>query len=95
MGSYGLLDRMDANPGANWTIKDVETSAAQHNVDCDPPRGGGSHYKVRHPSQQDIVTVPMNRPIKAIYIRKVVEFIRRVGSQLGAPNGRIGLPDRD
>ena len=43
--------------------------------------GGGSHYKVSHPSRWDIVTVPANRPIKPFYIKKLVAFLDGVAKK--------------
>ena len=69
------LDRMRANPAGDWKIADVEAVCQENGVRCVPPRGGGSHYKVSHPSQRDILTVPNRRPVKPVYIRKLVRFI--------------------
>lgn len=78
------LDQMRRNPAANWTITDVTAVCAQHGLRCTPPSGGGSHYKVSHPSQRSILTVPRARPVKPVYIRKLVRFIEAVGGA-GAP----------
>jgi hypothetical protein len=40
-----------------------------------PPKGGGSHYKISHPNQREILTIPSRRPIKPVYIRELVKFI--------------------
>jgi hypothetical protein len=69
------LDRMQANPAGDWKIADVEAVCPENGVRCVPPRGGGSHYKVSHPSQHDILTIPSRRPVKPVYIRKLVRFI--------------------
>ena len=37
-----------------------------------------SHYKIAHVSQNLILTIPYKRPIKPIYIRKLVAFIDAV-----------------
>jgi hypothetical protein len=74
----GRLDRMRASPAGNWTIGDVEAVCREHGVRCTQPTGGGSHYKVSHPSQRDILTIPARRPVKAVYIRKLVRFIDAV-----------------
>ena len=79
-----ILDRMRRNPAADWTIADVASVCAQHGVRCVPPSGGGSHYKVSHPSQQSILTVPRSKPVKPVYIRRLVKFIEAVGGA-GAP----------
>jgi hypothetical protein len=69
---------MRANPAGNWTIRDVEAVCREHGVGCKQPTGGGSHYKVSHHSQRDILTIPARRPVKAVYIRKLVRFIDAV-----------------
>lgn len=79
-----ILDRMRRNPAGDWTISDVTTACAEHGVRCVPPSGGGSHYKVSHPSQRDILTIPRARPVKPVYIRKLVRFIEAAGGA-GAP----------
>jgi hypothetical protein len=73
-----LLDRMRSNPAAGWSISDVEKVCRAYGVRCVPPAGGGSHYKISHPSQREILTVPFRRPIKPVYIRKLVRFIDAV-----------------
>jgi hypothetical protein len=69
------LEKMRASPHDNWTISDVQAVCSAHGLDCKPPRGGGSHYSVTHPALRDILTVPSRRPIKAVYIRKLVKMI--------------------
>ena len=79
MGSRGekLLDRMRANP-RDWRIEDVATVCAAFGVACTPPRKG-SHYKVKHPSQAEMLTIPARRPIKPVYIVDLVRFLDAVG----------------
>lgn len=68
------LSRMRPNPVANWTMRDVEAVCAEHGIICAPP-SGGSHFKISHPSRPEILTIPYRRPIKPVYIRKLVRFI--------------------
>lgn len=68
-----LLDHMRQNQ-RDWRIEDVVTVCAAHGIACTPPRAG-SHYKVKHVDQADILTIPAHRPIKPIYIRELVRFI--------------------
>ena len=72
------LEQMRRNPLSDWTIRDVETVCREHGVACSPSRSGSSHYKVTHPAVAEILTVPFKRPIKAVYIRKLVAFIDAV-----------------
>lgn len=80
-----VLDRMRRNPAGDWTIAEVETVCAQHGARCTAPSGGGLHYKVSHPSQQAILTLPRARPVKAVYIRKLVKFVDSAGG-MSAPS---------
>ena len=45
------LDRMRVNPAGDWKNDDVVAVCREYNIRCTPPPGGGSHYKVSHPSQ--------------------------------------------
>jgi hypothetical protein len=69
-----LLGEMKRNPQGGWTIKDVETVCGQHGLICSAPKRG-SHYKVNRPGYRAIVTVPFKRPIKPVYIRRLVYLI--------------------
>ena len=72
------LEAMRHNPKADWRIGDVEAVCCEHGIDCDPPTGGGSHYKVAHAAVGRILTIPSRRPLKAIYIKKLIAFIDEV-----------------
>ena len=73
-----LLDRMRSNPAADWSIADIARVCRERGVSCAPPTGGGSHYKISYASRNEILTVPFRRPIKPVYIRKLVRFIDAV-----------------
>lgn len=73
-----LLDDMRRNPAADWSISDIEIVCSQYGIRCIPP-SGGSHYKISHASSHMILTIPARRPIKPIYIRRLVRFIEEVG----------------
>jgi hypothetical protein len=72
------LEDMRSNPRGDWRIEDVEAVCREYSVLCSAPRGGGSHYKVAHPRMAEKLTIPYKRPIKAVYIRKLVAFIDAV-----------------
>ena len=72
------LAEMRSNPRANWKIGDVEALCREYGVYCQPPRGGGSHYKIAHPTLPEKLTIPFRRPIKPTYIRDLVDFIDHV-----------------
>lgn len=71
-----LLEKMRQNP-RDWRITDVQAVCRANGVDCTPPKRG-DHYKVKHTSQEQILTIPAHRPIKEWYIEDLVEFIDAV-----------------
>lgn len=73
--SRATLEDMERNP-SGWRIQDVESVCTQHGAKCAAPRGGGSHYKISKPGKVEILTVPFKRPIKPIYIKKLIAFLR-------------------
>ena len=75
------LEQMRRNPAGDWTIHDVEAVCREHAVICQAARGGGSHYKVAHPRMAEKLTIPYKRPIKPVYIRKLVAFIDAIRKQ--------------
>lgn len=68
---------MRANPKDGWAIDDVRVVCNAFDIDLLNP-SSGSHYKVSHPSQREILTIPCGRPIKPVYIRRLVDFIDAV-----------------
>lgn len=45
-----------------------------------PPRGGDSHYRISYPGKPEKLTIPFKRPIKPVYIKKLVAFLRGIES---------------
>jgi hypothetical protein len=74
------LEQMRANPRADWTIADVEALCREFDIDCRASRSGSSHYKLRHAGLGLVATLPFKRPIKPVYIRKLVEMVDKVRS---------------
>jgi hypothetical protein len=72
------LGEMRANPAGDWRIDDVQVVCREFGIDLLAPRSGGSHYKVTHRSQHDILSIPARRPIKMVYIRRLVQFVDAV-----------------
>ena len=79
------LEAMRANPAGDWRIADVETVCRAYGVTCRPAAGGGSHYNLSHPTQTRILTIPARRPIKSVYIDRLVLFVDAVQLSTGEP----------
>lgn len=81
MAADKLLEKMRENPGG-WRIEDVAAACRAVGAACTPPRKG-SHYKVKHESQQRILTIPAHRPIKPVYIKDLIDFLDAVKGAAG------------
>jgi hypothetical protein len=81
-----LLDKMRQSP-RDWSIADLETLCAGFDVACKTPKRG-SHCGVSDKTQNEILTVPINRPIKQVYIKKLVAFIDAVQAARVATEGK-------
>jgi hypothetical protein len=74
------LEQMLRNPCGDWRIDDVRVVCRSCGVDCRKP-SEGSHYVVSHPTRAtraEMLTIPFNGPIKAVYIKLLVGFIQSV-----------------
>jgi hypothetical protein len=67
---------MRANP-RDWRIENVRTLCAAFELVLEAPPGG-SHYGVKHPSQPRRLTIRFRRPIKPVYVRKLVRYVDAV-----------------
>ncbi len=74
------IERMRANPKADWQIGDVERACREAGVDCMKP-ANGSHYKIGRPKGGRRLTIPARRPIKPVYIVMLVQFLDEEGTR--------------
>ena len=56
---------------------DVERVYKALSVRCAPPAGGGSHFKISHPSQREILTLPCPSPHQTRIHPQACAFPRR------------------
>ena len=68
------LDRMRANPRADWQIADVERACREVAVARKKPTTG-SHYKIGNPHGGRRLTMPARCPIKPVYMAMLVKFL--------------------
>jgi predicted RNA binding protein YcfA (HicA-like mRNA interferase family) len=73
-----LLERMRRNPAADWRIEDVERVCREHGLLFRAGKGT-SHCHAKHPDAREILTIPARRPIKPVYICKLVRYIDAYG----------------
>jgi hypothetical protein len=75
-----LLNRMRNNPAGDWHIRDVEAVCREHGLLFRAGKGT-SHCHAKHRAAREILTIPARRPIKPVYIRKLVRYIEMHGEQ--------------
>ncbi len=75
-----LLDRMRRNPAGDWRIEHVEAVCREHGLLFRAGKGT-SHCHAKYPNVPEILTIPARRPIKAVYIRKLVRYIEIYGDR--------------
>jgi len=73
-----LLESMRRNPAGDWRIRDVEAICREYGLNFRLGKGT-SHAHMRHPAAREILTIPAHRPIKPVYIRKLVRYIDTYG----------------
>ena len=73
------LDRMRANPKADWRIEDVAKACREVGAQFIEPKSG-SHYKVRDPHSGRKLPIPARKPIKPVYIVQLVRLLEEIGT---------------
>lgn len=71
-----LVRRMRNNP-RDWRIEDIEKVAEHYGFRC--RKTSGSHVTFSHAALEDILTVPAHKPVKPVYVRKLLTMMDEVG----------------
>ena len=71
-----ILNKMKNNP-RDWRIEQLETVAKHYGISVRKP--GGSHMILSHPKWLELLCVPAHRPIKPIYIKKLILLVDLLG----------------
>jgi len=74
-----LLEKMRLNP-RDWRIEQLEVVAKRYGINV--RKSGGSHVVFEHPQWIELLCVPAHRPIKPIYVKKLVSLIEMLGESL-------------
>jgi predicted RNA binding protein YcfA (HicA-like mRNA interferase family) len=70
-----LYQKMQNNP-RDWRIEDIDTVARYFGFGR--IEGKGSHTKFYHDRLPEILSVPVKRPIKPIYVKHLLALIARL-----------------
>lgn len=72
-----LYTQIVNNP-KNVNFEDIDKLLKQNGFTCRQPSGGSSHYIYYHPELPgDKLTVPKDRPVKAIYVKEAINLINK------------------
>ena len=71
-GTTRLLASMKANPKADWTPADVRRPARAEGLAV---RQRGTSHAVITNARGEHLTVPMHKPIKPFYVRRLVALV--------------------
>lgn len=63
---------MRSNP-RDWRIEQLEAIARRYGVNI--RKSGGSHVVFDHPSLVELLCIPAHRPIKPIYVKKLLQLL--------------------
>ncbi|MEC5291442.1 type II toxin-antitoxin system HicA family toxin [Aurantimonas sp. C2-6-R+9] len=76
------IEKMRANPKADWRIRDVEKACREAGAKFAAPPGSGSHFYVKMDGKRDRLTVPAHKPIKPHYIRQLIRYLQNPDTEL-------------
>ncbi len=72
-----LLRQMRNNP-RDWRMDDIERIANHYGLQC--RKASGSHVTFTHSTLWEILTIPARKPIKPIYIKRLLKMIEELES---------------
>lgn len=76
-----LVEKMRCNP-RNWRFEEVESLLQFYGFTMRRPKRG-SHRIFTHPDLPNLLNVPHAKPVKPVYVRKVVEFLDELSEKRG------------
>jgi hypothetical protein len=72
-----ILARIINNP-RDVEFKLLDRLLKKHGFKCRQPGKGSSHYTYYHHELEDILTIPYDRPVKAVYVKKAIAAIQKL-----------------
>lgn len=79
MTRFDKLYNQIVNNPKDVKFEDLDKLLTRYGFECRQPRGGSSHYTYHHPKIAEVLSIPKARPIKAIYVKKAIAAIEKVG----------------
>lgn len=77
-----LYDKIKNNP-KNVSFNEIDKLLTRFGgFTCRNPKSGSSHYTYSHPDLIDIITIPKDKPIKEVYIKRALKLLDLVKEEL-------------
>lgn len=74
-----IVEKMRRNPQGDWRIEDLQTLAEAYGLEW--VHDGGSHVVFRLVGWEHL-TVPARRPIKPIYVKRLLAYIDTIAEEV-------------
>ena len=78
MAKFDKLFAEIVNNPKDVQFEQLDKVLRHYGFECRNPNSGSSHYTYFHSLLPDILTIPKNKPIKAVYVRKAISAIGRL-----------------
>lgn len=78
--SEKILERMKNNP-KGWSFDEIKMVCERKGCTV-KNRSTGSHYAITHPLVPDTFILPKHKPIKQVYIKRILEFLKKIDEEI-------------
>ncbi|WP_206811107.1 type II toxin-antitoxin system HicA family toxin [Paradesulfitobacterium ferrireducens] len=78
MTKFDKLYAQIVNNPRDVKFEDLDKLLMRYGFERRQPRRGSSHYNYSHPDLAEVITIPFNRPVKAVYVIQAIEALRKL-----------------
>jgi predicted RNA binding protein YcfA (HicA-like mRNA interferase family) len=78
MSQFDKLYAQIVNNPKDVTLNDLDKLLRRYGFNCRQPGKGSSHFTYYHPELPDILTIPKERPIKAVYVKQAITLMQKL-----------------
>lgn len=72
-----LYAKIVRNP-KNVNFDELDKLLRRYGFECRQPSKGSSHYNYYHPDLPELITIPYDRPIKAVYVKEAIKALKKL-----------------
>lgn len=78
MTKFDKLYAQIVNNPRDVNFKDLDKLLRRYGFSCRQSGKGSSHFTYYHPELPDILPIPKERPIKAVYVKQAITLIQKL-----------------